>query len=67
MSLYYIKQTLISLYVFFDIIVNFIIQKSKHTSLQKYTNWDKLSCLGLYISWGNERKYFSQISGPTLN
>ena len=29
----------------------FIIQKlkSKHTSLKKYTNWDKLSCLSLYI------------------
>ena len=43
------------------IIVNFIIQKlkSKHTSLKKYTNWDKLSCLSLYIFlsfWGNERR-----------
>ena len=30
---------------FFDIIVNFIIQKfkSKHTSVKKYTNWDKLT------------------------
>ena len=46
---------------FFDIIVNFFIQKlkSKHTSLKKYTNWDKLSCLSLYIFlsfWGNERR-----------
>ena len=99
----------------FDIIVNFVIQKlkSKHTSLKKYTNWDKLkpspssqwshvwdffcisfvwlhslrevsqtklmqkksrtelhwlerlglSCLSMYIFWGNERKYFSHISG----
>ena len=33
--------------------------KSKHTSLKKYTNWDKLSCLSLYIFlsfWGNERR-----------
>ena len=31
--------------------MNFIIQKlkSKHTSLKKYKNWDKLSCLSLYI------------------
>ena len=30
---------------FFDIIVNFIIQKlkSKHTSVKKYTNWEKLT------------------------
>ena len=44
-------------WIFFDIIVNFIIQKmkSKHTSLKKYTNWD---------NWvWNERKYFSHISG----
>ena len=39
----------------------FIIQKlkSKHTSLKKYTNWDKLTCLSLYIFllfWGNERR-----------
>ena len=45
----------------FDIIVNFIILKlkSKHTSLKKYTNCDKLSCLSLYIFLsfgGNERK-----------
>ena len=34
-----------------NVIVNFIIQnlKSKHTALKKYTNWDKLSCLSLYI------------------
>ena len=33
--------------------------KSKHTSLKKYTNWNKLSCLSLYIFlsfWGNERR-----------
>ena len=46
---------------FFDIIVNFIIQKlkSKHTSFKKYKNWEKLSCLNLYIFlsfWGNERR-----------
>ena len=37
-----------------NIIVNFIIQKlkSKHTSLKKYTNWDKLCCLSLYIFEG---------------
>ena len=51
---------------FFDIIVNFIIQKlkSKHTSLKKYTNWNKLSCLSLYIFlsfWGNERRQKTNI------
>ena len=33
--------------------------KSKHTSLKKYTNWDKLSCLSFYFFltfWGNERR-----------
>ena len=36
---------------FFDTIVNFIIEisKSKHTSLKKYTNWDKLSSFSLYV------------------
>ena len=32
---------------------------SKHTSFKKYTNWDKLSCLSLYIFlsfWGSERR-----------
>ena len=33
------------------------------TSLKQYTNWDKLSCLSSYIFQGNERKYFSHISG----
>jgi hypothetical protein len=53
---------------FFDIIVNFIVQtlKSKHTSLKKYTNSDKLSCLNFYIFWGNKRKYFSHILGHSL-
>ena len=38
--------------------MNFVIQKlkSKHTSLKKCTNWDKLS---MYVFWENKRKHFS--------
>ena len=37
----------------FDIIVNFAIQKlkSKHTSLKKYTNWDKLRLYSFLSFW----------------
>ena len=43
------------------IIVNFFIPKfkSKHTSLKKYTNWEKLTEQKQYIFlsfWGNERR-----------
>ena len=45
---------------FFDVTVNFIIQKlkSKHPSLKKYTNWDNLVFLSLHIFWG-KCVYFS--------
>ena len=49
-----------------NIIVNFIIQKlkSKHTSLKKYTNWDKLSCLSLYIFLREQEEIFFTYFGP---
>ena len=49
--------------MFFDIIVNFIIQKlkSKHTSLKKYTNWAKLIYFSLILREREEKttKYFA--------
>ena len=53
---------LIHNYVKKNIIVSFIIQKlrSKHTSLENYTNWAKLI---FFLSfWGNERRKKPSIS-----
>ena len=43
---------------FFDIIVNFIVQKlkSKHTSLKKYTNWAKLIFFLSFLREWEEKK-----------
>ena len=44
--------------------------KSKHTSLKKYTNWDKLSCLSLYIFlsfWWNPEETKTKCSKPKSN
>ena len=43
---------------FLDIVVNSIVQKlkSKHTSLKKYTNWDKLGNFSLVLREQEEKK-----------
>ena len=43
---------------FLDIVVNSIVQKlkSKHTSLKKYTNWDKLGNFSLVLREQKEKK-----------
>ena len=66
----YFLRDVCLLFNFWMIKFTFIIPKlkSKHTSLKKYTNWDKLSCLSLYIFlsfWGNERRQKTNIPHPS--
>ena len=52
-------------YVLFDIIVNFIIQKLKkntHTFLKKYTNWAKLSSLVLTEREETKTRYLAPLT-----
>ena len=52
---------LLSLYVLFDIIVNFTIQKlkNKHIFIKKYTNWAKLNFLILTEREETKTRYFA--------
>ena len=58
------KLSIFEIMGFFDMNVNFIIQKlkSKHTSLKNYTNWAKLVHFSLFLRSREEKK--KNISHP---
>ena len=58
----------VSIYIYFYKILSFVKVNIDGSALKKYTNWDKLSCLSLYIFLlfrGNQRRQKPNI--PYLN